>query len=289
MTTQNLSPLSSTEIGKLFSAQLVRNTRMTAESSREDVRELRFRTDDPSFRAAAGQLIRVMAPGQFGNRYHPRFYSLADIEYPKPDRAEFTLCVRRCFIIDDFNGEEYAGVASNYLCDLPIGTSIEYAGPVGYPFAPPADRQTNVLMIGMGTGIAPFRGLVRAIYDQVPRWEGKVRLFHGARSALEMLYMNDANSELGIYHDQPTFKAFQAMSPRPAMNAPVEMDKAIENNATEVWEMLQKPNTQVYVAGTQQMLSGIENVLGKLAGTRNRWDAQRRQMAAERRWVEVLY
>ena len=283
------SPSSHADHGKLFSAQLLRATRMTSEASREDVRELRFRTDDPSFRAAAGQLVRVMAPGQFGNRYHERFYSLAEIEYPKPDRAEFTLCVRRCFVIDDFNGEEYAGVASNYLCNLPIGGTIEYAGPVGYPFAPPSDRQADVLMIAMGTGIAPFRGLVRAIYDQVPRWEGKVRLYHGARSGLEMLYMNDANSELGIYRDQPTFKAFQAMSPRPSMNAPVEMDKAIENNATEVWEMLLNPKTQVFVAGTQQMLAGIESVLGRLAGTRSKWDAQRRQMAAERRWVEVLY
>lgn len=287
MTAQEATTTATTDTGKLFSAQLLRSIRLTSESSPEEVRELRFRTDDPNFRGVAGQLVRVMAPGQFGNRYHPRFYSLADTHYPTNEDAEFTLCVQRCFLIDDFNGEEYAGVASNYLCDLPIGSSIEYAGPVGYPFAPPADRSANVLMIGMGTGIAPFRGLVRAIYQQVPHWEGKVRLFYGARSGLEMLYMNDANSELGIYLDQPTFKAFQAISPRPALNAPVELDKAIENNAAEVWAMLQDPDTHVYIAGSQAQVGLINTALQYTSGAA--WPAIRKGLAASQRWHETLY
>ena len=274
---------------KLRSATLLRSNRMTAEKSSEDVRELKFRTRDPGFNPVPGQCIRIMAPGQFGNRYHPRFYSLADVEKPSPDTIEFTVCVRRCFVLDDFNGERYAGVASNYLCDLPIGSGIEFAGPVGYPFAPPADRKSNVLMIGMGTGIAPFRGLVRAIYEQLPRWEGQVRLFYGARSGLEMLYMNDENRDLAVYFDQPSFKAFQAMSPRPAFNAPAALDRAIEENAAEVWSLLQAQGTHVYIAGTQAMLEPINNVLGKLAGTRAALDSLRRTMAGERRWAEILY
>lgn len=279
----------SAEHGRTYSATLVRSTRMTPEASPEDVRELRFRAADPAFRAAAGQLVRVLAPGQFGNRHHPRFYSMADVDYPQPDRAEFTLCVRRCYVIDDFNGERYAGVASNYLCDLPIGAAIEYTGPAGYPFAPPADPRANVLMIGMGTGIAPFRGLVRSIYERVPRQQGKVRLFYGAKSGLEMLYMNDENSALGIYNDQPTFRAFQAMSPRPALDAPVDIDKALESNAAEVVEMLQDTATHAYVAGSNEMMARIEIAFARMAGNKARWDGKRREMAAEGRWVEVLY
>lgn len=285
----NTSTTYTADDGKLLTATLIRSLRMTAEKSPEDVRELKFRTRDPAFNPTPGQCIRIMAPGQFGNRYHIRFYSLADVEHPSPDTTDFTVCVRRCFVIDDFSGEQYAGVASNYLCDLPIGASIECTGPVGYPFAPPANRQANVLMIGMGTGIAPFRGLVRAIYDQIPRWEGKVRLFYGARSGLEMLYMNDTNRDLAIYFDQPTFKAFQALSPRPAFNAPVALDRAIEENSAEVWEMLQDPATHVYVAGTQAMLDPIENALARLAGSRGAWNTRRKVMAAERRWVDILY
>ena len=274
---------------KTIPATLVRSLRLTPESSPEEVRELKFRVDDAAFSASSGQCIRVIAPGQFGNRHHVRLYSLADIERPSAERSEFTVCVRRCFNIDDFNGEQYAGVASNYLCNLPIGGTIEFAGPVGYPFAPPSDKRSNILMIGMGTGIAPFRGLARLVYSQVPRWEGMVRLFYGARSGLEMLYMNDENSDLANYFDQPTFKAFQAISPRPAFNAPVAIDRAITDNAAEVWEMLQDPATHVYLAGNESMLNTVENALAEIAGSRAKWSAIRKQLGADGRWLEMLY
>ena len=50
------------------------------------------------------------------------------------NRPGFELLVRRCHVIDDFNGERYDGVASNHLCDLPSAAQIKFAGPVGHPF-----------------------------------------------------------------------------------------------------------------------------------------------------------
>ena len=47
-----------------------------------------------------------MAPGQYGNVHHTRLYSIADLER-KPDATEFSLCVRRCSYIDDFNGDDW--------------------------------------------------------------------------------------------------------------------------------------------------------------------------------------
>ena len=43
----------------------------------------------------------------------------------------------------------------------------------------------------MGTGIAPFRAFVKHLYRDIGDWRGQVRLFYGARSGLELLYMND--------------------------------------------------------------------------------------------------
>ena len=156
-----------------------------------------------------------MAPGQYGNKYHPRLYLVADNDVERDGGVEFAICVKRHNYIDDFNGERYQGIATNYLCDLPVGASVEFTGPFGYPFAMPASRKSGILMIGMGTGIAPFRALIRTIYEKFGSWDGKVRLFYGAKSGLEMLYMNDENKDLAQYVYQPTFKAFQAISPRP--------------------------------------------------------------------------
>jgi ferredoxin--NADP+ reductase len=273
----------------IHSAVLIQSDRITPAASREEVRQLVFRTDDLSFDGRAGNCIRVMAPGRFGNKHHARLYSIADVDQDSRDSTRFSLCVRRCFYIDEFNGEQYAGVASNYLCDLAPGQTIQFAGPIGYPFPVPGDRNADIIMIGMGTGIAPFRALIRQIYEQAGGWNGRVRLYYGARTGLEMLYMNDENNDLANYFDQATFKAFKAISPRPHFDVPVALDAAIEQNAAEVWEMMNSPDTHVYLAGTTAMAAMVEKALTNIAGSAEQWNEARGMLVASGRWREVLY
>lgn len=274
---------------KLYTATIVRSQRITPPNSSEEVRHIALRRDDLSFDGQLGQCIRVMAPGQYGNKYHPRLYLLAEPGSESDGGAEFAICVKRHDYIDDFNGERYPGIASNYLCDLPVGATIEFTGPVGYPFTMPASRKADIIMIGMGTGIAPFRVLIRTIYEKYGSWEGKVRLFYGAKSGLEMLYMNDENKDLAQYVYQPTFKAFQAISPRPAFDVPAELDKALEQNAAEVWEMVQRPDTHVYVAGVSDMLPRVEKALVAMAGSAAAWAQVKKALQDSDRWHEVLF
>lgn len=273
---------------KIYSALLAESRRITPAASRDEVRHLVFRTGDLSFDAAAGNCIRVMAPGQLGNAWHTRLYSIMDLERRK-DGTEFAICVRRCSYIDEFNGERYQGVASNYLCDMRPDATLTFAGPVGYPFVIPEDKSADILMLGMGTGIAPFRTLIRQIYEKIGGWKGKVRLFYGARSPLEMLYMNDENNDLANYFDQPTFKAFQAVSPRPAFDAPASFDAALEQNAAEVWEMLQRPQTRVFIAGTGNMLAAVDKAMVELAGSARDWASLYARLRSSGRWNELLY
>jgi ferredoxin--NADP+ reductase len=273
----------------LHAATLVRSQCITPPDAREEVRHLVFSHADLSVNCQAGQCIRVMAPGQHGNRFHPRLYLVAEPDTEQGGTAEFALCVKRHNYIDDFNGERYPGVASNFLCDLKVGDSIEFAGPVGYPFEVPKDRKAGILMIGMGTGIAPFRALIRHIYEKIGSWDGKVRLFYGAKTGLDMLYMNDENKDLAQYVYQPTFKAFQAISPRPVFDAPVELDKALAQNAAEVWDMVQAPDTHVYVAGIDALRPNIEKALGEIAGSVETWQKVKAGLRDGGRWHEVIY
>jgi len=284
-----MTTLQQSDEGRLFSGTLLRSERITPAASPEEVRNLVFRTDDRSFDGRTGQCVRVLAPGKFGNKYHTRLYSLAEVEEGERDSTEFTLCVRRCHYVDDFNGQEYPGVASNFLCDLQPGSEVQFTGPTGYPFTVPDNPQADILMIGMGTGIAPFRGLVREIYRRHGGWQGRVRLFHGARSGLEMLYMNEENKDFSLYYDQATFRAFQAVSPRPHFGAPVAMDRALEQNAAEVWEMLQGADTRVFIAGPQALQATVDKAIAAMAGSADRWRALWQRLADGGRWQEVLY
>jgi ferredoxin--NADP+ reductase len=64
----------------------------------------------------------------------------------------------------------------------------------------PEDDTANLLMIGTGTGIAPFRAFIKRIFDQRGGWKGQVRLFYGARSGMELLYMNLVRNDLEHYY-----------------------------------------------------------------------------------------
>lgn len=266
-------------------ATLISNERMTPPSSPEDVRRLRFAVDDLDFIGRIGQCVRVMAPGRFGQRWHERLYSIADLI----DGGGFELLVRRCFAVDDANGERYDGVASNYLCNLANGGEVRFTGSYGHPFPIPNDDDAGLLMIGMGTGVAPFRGLMRNIYDEIGGWRGPVRLFYGARSGLEMLYLNDERADIGLYYDRPSFQAFKAVSPRPDFDDPPAIDRALWERVDEVWAMLMEPRTHVYIAGPEALLPLVESPLSAAAGSVERWAEKRAQMAAEGRWHEVLY
>jgi ferredoxin--NADP+ reductase len=275
-----------------YQASVVSSERITPQASDEDVRELVLDVDRPDFPYEVGQSIGVLAPGSpaFGNAHHLRLYSVADL----PDRAKsgqprIKICVRRCSYIDEFSGENYPGVASHYLCDLGPGDTLSIVGPFGLAFEIPEQRDANLILIGSGTGIAPFRALVKHLYREVPDWEGAVWLFYGAKSGLEMLYMNEKRDDFHQYYDRETFEAFQALSPRPNWADPIAWDQAIAERSDELWQMLTDAKTYVYVAGLEKMRDQLDTVFAGLAGSAEKWQRRKAELMAGKRWVELLY
>lgn len=275
-----------------FQATVVSSERITSEESGIEVRELTLDVQKPDFEFQLGQSVGVLAPGNadFGQKHHFRLYSVADL----PERGaaglpRIKIVVRRTSYIDKYSGEEYPGVASNYLCNLTPGDRIEMSGPYGLAFEVPEEMDANLILIGTSTGIAPFRAFVKHLYRNVPEWKGTITLFYGARSGLELLYMNDKNDDFAQYYDDETFEAFKALSPRPAWAAPIDWEGALAQRGEKLWALLQQPHTYVYVAGLEKMRAELDKAFREIAGSDEKWERRKAELIAGRRWVEVLY
>jgi ferredoxin--NADP+ reductase len=273
------------------SATVLSNERITPPESDADVRHLVLEAPDSLLGYREGQSIGVIAPvtHDFGNYQHVRLYSIASPRKGEGGEDRISICVRRCFYIDDVSGERYPGIASNFLCDTVPGDAIQITGPYGSAFTVPEDGRSNLLMVGVGTGIAPFRAFLRHTYEDRGGWQGKVRLFYGARTGMELLYMNEFKKDLGLYYDDQSFKAFAAVNLKPYSKAGSELGRVIADNVEEIWALIQDPKTYVYVAGLVEASKKFEKAMADHAGSEQAWLEQRAILTANGRYSELLY
>ena len=269
----------------------VKKTERLTPADTEEVREIVLEVKQPGFDCHVDQSFGVLVKtsGEFGKTVHHRLHSVAALPAKENGNPLITMLVKRCSYVDEFNGELYKGIASNYLCDRKVGDEITITGPFDLPFAVPEDKNSNLILIGMGTGIAPFRAFVKHIYNNVKDWKGKIRLFYGARSGLELLYLNDKNGDLTNYYDEETFKAFHALSPRPQWSDPIALDAAIEARAAEIIELLSHANTHVYVAGYEKIREMLDKAFSNILGSKEKWETRKAELVAGKKWAEVIY
>jgi len=279
------------DITRRTSASVVSSTRITPEDSKTELRHIDLVVDSIDFTYQVGQSVGVLVPGphDYGLKEYLRLYSIAGGGAADDGRSVISLVVKRASYVDEFSGERYDGKASNYLCDLKEGDEVTLTGPYGLAFNLPKQKDANLLMIGLGTGIAPFRAFVKHIYGELGGWEGTVRLYHGAKNGVELAYMNDQNADLEYYYDEDTFKAVQVLSPRAHADAPPDLEGAMAQNADEVWTMLQDPKTYVFVSGLSQISDLLDTALTKIVGSPAKYEQHKAKMKEEGRWAELIY
>ncbi|MBE7438240.1 MAG: hypothetical protein HS115_07255 [Spirochaetales bacterium] len=284
-----MKTLNRKDLSETFSAHVVRNNVLTPAGLREEIHEIELSIDRPEMSIQPGQSIGliVRGPHPFGNDYHFRLYTVA---HHTKDRID--LLVKRCFYIDEVNGQEYPGIASHYLCDAKKGDRLDLLGPYDRPFVIPAEDTANIVMIGMGTGIAPFRAYLRALQARYGKYRGTIRLFYGTRSGLEVPYLNDAEDFLQ-YYDRNTFEAIQAVVSIPAGNAQSRiadsLARSLEERAREVLSLLEKKDSYLFLAGLSLLEERLENSFARICGGTENWQELKGRMRSEGRYQEILY
>ena len=285
-----MAHLSDYDTSKRFTARIKKTKRLTPVDT-DEIREIILEVSNPEFNIEINQSFGVLVEtdGAFGTPLHHRLYSAADLPSRVKGKNQITMLVKRCTYVDEFSGELYNGVASHYLCDRKVNDEVTITGPFPLAFSVPEDRSANMIMIGMGTGIAPFRAFIKHIYQNVNDFHGRILLFYGAKSGLELLYLNEKDGDLTNYYDQETFEAVHAFSPRPIFDDPIIIDQVIEDRAEEILEMLSLLNTYVFVAGYEKISGVLDRTFANILGSEEQWKTRKAELIAGKKWAEVIY
>lgn len=134
----------------------------------------------------------------------PRYYSISSSPKVEEEKVSITVAVVKG---KAWNGRgEYAGVASTYLCGLKEGEEVAcFLHEAQAGFQLPPSSELPMIMIGPGTGIAPFRGFVQAreVWQKEGKPLGEAHLYFGCRHPHEDdLYFEEMQlaAQKGVVH-----------------------------------------------------------------------------------------
>ena len=208
------------------------------------------------------------------DRLQPRLYSIASSSRAHPQEVHLTVSAVRW----DANARTRTGIGSCYLADFARpGDVIPVFVQKSHGFGPPADDAAPAIMVGPGTGIAPFRAFLEEreargatgrnwlffgdqkrstdfLYeDQVLDWQRR-----GVLTRLDLAFSRDQEEKLYVQH------------------------RMLEN-AVELWRWIED-GAHVYVCGdAKRMAKDVEDTLLRIAVEQGGRDD-----AGARAWLDGL-
>lgn len=218
-------------------------------------------------------------------RQQPRLYSISSSQAAHPDEVHLTVATVRY----EAHGRPRGGVASTYFADWtePGATVPVYIHRNPY-FRLPADPDRPVVMIGPGTGIAPFRAFLQQ--RRADRAAGKAWLFFGdRRAAQDYLYRR----ELEAFRDDGTLSRLDAAFSRDGPDKVYVQHRMAEAGA-ELWAWLQD-GAHIYVCGdAERMAKDVDATLRDIVVRHGRKsEAQARlfleELITDRRYCRDTY
>jgi benzoyl-CoA 2,3-dioxygenase component A len=178
----------------------------------------------------------------------------------RPGYNNVALTVKR--VLQDHQGRPVRGVASNYVCDLKVGDTVQVIGPFGVSFLMPNHPRSHIVMICTGTGSAPMRAMTewRRRLRKTGKFEGgKLMLFFGARTPQELPYFGPLQSLPKDFIDMNL--AFSRVPGKPKRY----VQDLMRERAPDLGALLKDPNTHVYVCGLKSMEEGVVLALRDVA------------------------
>lgn len=184
-----------------------------------------------------------------------RLYSIASSPKKYPNEIHLTVGVVKL----EVNGRERKGVCSTYMADrIQDGECVPTFIQASKTFRLPENAETPIIMIGPGTGIAPFLAFLQD--REAIQAEGKNWLFFGDQhQATDFLY----GKELNDWKDSGLLNRLDLAFSRDQAEKIYVQDRMYEAGA-EFWEWLEA-GACVYVCGdAKRMAVDVDNTLKKI-------------------------
>jgi sulfite reductase (NADPH) flavoprotein alpha-component len=202
----------------------------------------------PRARFTADELVKVL------RKLQPRLYSIASSPKAFPEDIHLTVAIVRY----ESHGRPRQGVCSTYLADRVNDGTLPVFIHSAKHFRQPEDPSVPVIMVGPGTGIAPFRAFLQE--REVTKAPGKTWLFFGDRNrSTDFLYEDEIGAwrEKGVLHRLDTaFSRDQAEK--------IYVQQRMREKAAELWKWLEE-GAYFYVCGdASRMAKDVDDALHRI-------------------------
>ncbi|HEY2103104.1 MAG TPA: sulfite reductase subunit alpha [Chthoniobacterales bacterium] len=206
-----------------------------------------FLVDHPSARFTPVEFVGLLS------KLQPRLYSIASSLRLHPDHVHLMVDVIRY----ESHGRLRKGVASTFLADR-AETGIPIYPAMAKHFHLPEDPDTAVIMVGPGTGLAPFRAFLQD--RQFMGARGRNWLFFGSqREACDFSYRED----LERFKSQDMLARLDTAFSRDQAQKIYVQHRMLEN-ASEIWRWLED-GAHFYVCGdASRMAKDVDAALHKI-------------------------
>lgn len=216
-------------------------------------------------------------------RLQPRMYSISSSPKTNPREVQLTVSVVRY----GFEGRDRAGVCSSFLADHSKGVDIPIFVQPNPHFRPPTG-DTPMIMVGPGTGIAPFRAF---LHDRRESGHtGRNWLFFGdQRSDTDYLYRD----EIEEMHADGFLTKLELAFSRDQRQKVYVQDRMREQGA-HLWRWLEDGAHFAVCGDAGRMAKDVDATLREVVQTHGRLDqdaaaAYVDQLVAEKRYVRDVY
>merc|ERR1711939_122222 len=121
----------------------------------------------------------------------PRLYSIASSPFYAPNQLDLTIVIN-CWPNKETKPKIKTGACTKFIQKVPVGAKVAAAAVVG-TFKFPADDEIPMVMVGLGTGIAPIRSFMQdKLYKKQKGIKtGPMVVFYGCRREKEELFYKE--------------------------------------------------------------------------------------------------